>query len=75
MRLKIKHGSLYYPTIITTPLILLARASSPAFFQYVAASDSSPNIMVDPWENRWTGVNEDVRVVRAMMERWYGIYA
>jgi hypothetical protein len=35
-----------------TPLMLFARASSPAFFQYVADSDSSPSIMVEPWEKK-----------------------
>jgi len=43
-------------TIITTCLTPFARASSPHFFQYVADSDSSPSIMVEPWEKKWTGV-------------------
>ena len=38
-----------------TPLIPFARASSPAFFQKVADSDSSPSIMVEPWEKKYTG--------------------
>ena len=33
-----------------------ARAASPHFFQYVAELDSSPSIMVEPWEKKWTGV-------------------
>ena len=44
-------------TIITTPLIPLSSASSPHFFQYEADSHSSPNIMVEPWEKKWTGVS------------------
>jgi hypothetical protein len=35
-----------------------ASASSPHFFQYVADWDSSPNIMVEPWEKKCTGVGE-----------------
>ena len=43
-------------TIITTCSIPLARASSPHFFQYVADCDSSPSIIVEPWEKKCTGV-------------------
>lgn len=39
-------------TIITTCLIPFASAASPHFFQYVAEADSSPSIMVDPWEKK-----------------------
>jgi hypothetical protein len=35
----------------------LASASSPHFSQYAADSDSSPSIMVEPWEKKCTGVN------------------
>jgi hypothetical protein len=37
--------------------MLLASASSPHFSQYAADSDSSPSIMVEPWEKKCTGVN------------------
>jgi len=43
-------------TIITTCLMPLASAASPQAFQYVAESDSSPSIMVEPWEKKCTGV-------------------
>jgi len=43
-------------TIITTCFTPFASASSPHFFQYVADADSSPSIMVEPWEKKWTGV-------------------
>lgn len=44
-------------TIIITPLMLLARASSPLFFfQYSVDSQSSPSVMVKPWEKTCTGV-------------------
>lgn len=42
-------------TIMMTPLIPFARASSPHFFQYAAEADSSPSIMVEPWEKKCTG--------------------
>ena len=43
-------------TIIITCSTPLASASSPHFFQYEAEALSSPSIIVEPWENRWTGV-------------------
>jgi hypothetical protein len=52
---------------MTTPLMLLASASSPHFSQYPADSDSSPSIMVEPWEKKCTGVNSGRFSVR--MER------
>jgi hypothetical protein len=39
-----------------------ASASSPHFFQYAADSDSSPSIMVEPWEKKCTGVNSEIFV-------------
>jgi hypothetical protein len=39
------------------------RASSPHFFQYVAEADSSPSIIVEPWEKKWTGVEEPILMV------------
>lgn len=44
------------------PLMPLARASSPAFFQNVADSDSSPSIMVEPCEKKKTGVKWPCRL-------------
>lgn len=49
-------------TIMITCLTPLARASSPHFFQYVAESDSSPSIIVDPWEKKCTGDSDGVAV-------------
>jgi len=46
-----------------TPLMPFARASSPHCFQYVAEVDSSPNIIVEPWLKKWTGVGAIVVVV------------
>jgi hypothetical protein len=43
-------------TIITTCFTPFAKAASPHFFQYVAEFDSSPSIMVEPWEKKCTGV-------------------
>jgi hypothetical protein len=39
-------------TIITTCFTPFAIASSPHFFQYVADADSSPSIIVEPWEKK-----------------------
>jgi hypothetical protein len=52
------------PTIIMTPFIPCARASSPHFFQYVADSHSSPSIMVEPWEKKCTGVGSAIVRIR-----------
>lgn len=65
-------------TMMTTPLILFARASSPHFFQYVAESHSSPSIMVEPWEKKWTGGSSNVAISglpteesKLLMARYY----
>jgi hypothetical protein len=52
-------------TIITTCFTPLARAASPHFFQYVADADSSPSIIVDPWEKKCTGVNGGGAILRS----------
>lgn len=44
-----------YLTIMTTCSRPFARARSPIFSQYLADSCSSPSIMVEPWEKKWTG--------------------
>jgi hypothetical protein len=41
-------------TMMTTCSRPLARASSPHFFQCVAEVDSSPGIIVEPGEKKWT---------------------
>lgn len=43
-------------TIMTTCSIPWANASSPHFSQYRADALSSPSIMVEPCEKRWTGL-------------------
>jgi len=43
---------------MTTCFTPFSRASSPHFFQYVAEADSSPSIIVEPWEKKCTGVGE-----------------
>lgn len=40
---------------MTTCSMPWASASSPHRSQYRAEALSSPSIMVEPWENKWTG--------------------
>lgn len=44
-------------TMIITCSTPFLRASSPILSQYLAELLSSPSIIVEPWEKKWTGDN------------------